>query len=268
MSIMNHPFIVRLNYAFQTDTKLYLILDYCPGGDLGNLITKKRRLKEDVARIYAAEVLMALEALHKNYIIFRDLKPDNVVIDSEGHALLTDFGLSKEGVDTNIARSFCGSVAYLAPEMLRRAGHTRTVDWYLFGVLIYEMMVGTPPYFNVNKEKLFENIEKGDLKIPKLFSLELKSLIVELLRRDPDKRLGAKNDAEDIKCHPWFKGVNWDDVYNRKIKPPAPDIKKIESPVMNIRIEDTLPKDKGRDYISDWSFVVPEEKLGKMGLRP
>jgi len=241
-----------------------LLLDYCPGGDLGALITKKKRLREDVARIYAAEVLLALEALHKSYIIFRDLKPDNVVIDSEGHALLTDFGLSKEGVDMNIARSFCGSVAYLAPEMLRRAGHNRNVDWYLFGVLIYEMMVGTPPYFNVNKEKLFDNIEKADLKIPKLFSPELKSLIVELLRRDPDKRLGAKHDSEEIKCHPWFAGINWDDVVKRKLKPPAAELKQLDIPLMNAKIDDSLPtRDKGRDYVSDWSFIVPEEKLKK-----
>jgi serine/threonine protein kinase len=156
LSITRHPFIVGLNYAFQTRDKLFLILDYCPGGDLGKILSREKRFEEDRARIYLAEILLALEDLHKRDIIFRDLKPDNVVLDSDGHALLTDFGLSKEGVlDNQGAKSFCGSVAYLAPEMLKRSGHGKSVDWYLFGVLLYEMLVGIPPYFTNNKEKLF-----------------------------------------------------------------------------------------------------------------
>ena len=156
LSITRHPFIVGLNYAFQTRDKLFLILDYCPGGDLGKVLCREKRFTEDRARIYLAEVLLALEDLHKRDIIFRDLKPDNVVLDADGHALLTDFGLSKEGVlDNEGAKSFCGSVAYLAPEMLKRIGHGKSVDWYLLGVLLYEMLVGIPPYFTNNKEKLF-----------------------------------------------------------------------------------------------------------------
>lgn len=122
-------------------------------------LAKHRRFTEDNARVYAAEILLALEYLHKNKIIFRDLKPDNVIFDSDGHALLTDFGLSKTGMGPNDkSTSFCGSVAYLAPEMLRKQGHTKSIDWYLLGVLIYEMLVGVPPYFNTEKKKLFENI--------------------------------------------------------------------------------------------------------------
>lgn len=136
-----------------------MILDYCPGGDLGKIIGRERRLSEDRARIYLAEIVLALEDLHNRDIIFRDLKPDNVVIDENGHALLTDFGLSKEGVlDNQAAKSFCGSIAYLAPEMLRRTGHGKSVDWYLCGVLLYEMLIGCPPYFNNNRDMLFQNI--------------------------------------------------------------------------------------------------------------
>lgn len=113
---------------------------------------REKKITEDRARIYIAEVILALEHLHKKDIIFRDLKPDNVVLDEDGHALLTDFGLSKEGVEDNYsAQSFCGSVAYLAPEMLRRTGHGKAVDWYLLGVLLYELVVGSPPYFTNNK---------------------------------------------------------------------------------------------------------------------
>jgi serine/threonine protein kinase len=152
LSITNHPFIVKLNYAFQSLDRLFLILEYCAGGDLAQHLQKEKRFDEDRAKIYLCEIILALEDLHKRDIIFRDLKPDNVVLDSEGHALLTDFGLSKEGVlDNKGAKSFCGSIAYLAPEMLKRTGHGKSVDWYLLGVLFYEMLVGIPPYFANNK---------------------------------------------------------------------------------------------------------------------
>ena len=120
---------------------------------MGKVLQRERKFTEERARIYTCEVLLALEDLHKRDIIYRDLKPDNVVLDEDGHALLTDFGLSKEGVEEEAkgAKSFCGSVAYLAPEMLRRAGHGKSVDWYLLGVLLYEMVVGCPPYFSPKK---------------------------------------------------------------------------------------------------------------------
>jgi serine/threonine protein kinase len=119
------------------------VLDYCPGGDLSEYLQLEKRFNEDKTRLYASEILLGLEELHKKDIIFRDLKPDNVVLDIEGHALLTDFGLSKEGViNETQASSFCGSYAYLAPEMLNRTGHGKGVDWYLLGVVIYEMLTG------------------------------------------------------------------------------------------------------------------------------
>ena len=159
LSYIEHPFIVNLNYAFQTNEKLYLIMEYCEGGDLSQVLKLEGKFTEARAKIYAAEVLLAIQSLHKRDIIFRDLKPDNVVIDSQGHAKLTDFGLSKEGVQDNTeARSFCGSLAYLAPEMLKRSGHGKSVDWYLFGVLLYEMLVGDPPYFSDHEVELLNNI--------------------------------------------------------------------------------------------------------------
>lgn len=258
LSIMNHPFIVGLNSAFQTETKLYLILEYCPNGDLGNLITKKRRFSEDIAKIYSAEITLALEALHNKDIIFRDLKPDNVVIDSEGHALLTDFGLSKEGVKEGLQKSFCGSVAYLAPEMLRRSGHNKTVDWYLLGVLIYEMLVGMPPYFSSNREELFENIKKAQLKLPRSLSEEAKHLITHLLKRDPAKRLGAQNDAADIKNHPWFKDINWNEALQRKLQPPVPEKKAMRlNGMANHKLEENPVN--VRNYIQGWSFINKED---------
>ena len=151
-SELKHPFIVRLHCAFQTKNRVFMVMDYCRGGDLGYALQREERFSESRAKIYLAEVLLAIQALHSREIVYRDLKPDNVVLDENGHAVLTDFGLSKEGVTGNEdTKSFCGSVAYLAPEVLCRSGHGRSVDWYLLGVLLYEMLVGLPPYFDEDK---------------------------------------------------------------------------------------------------------------------
>ena len=152
LSFTNHPFIVGLNYAFQTIDELFLILDYCPGGNLSEHIQREKGFKEEKAKFYLCQIILAIENLHKRDIIFRDLKPDNVVLDENGNALLTDFGLSKEGIlDNRAATSFCGSLAYLAPEMVKREGHGKSVDWYLLGVIFYEMLSAMPPYFAENK---------------------------------------------------------------------------------------------------------------------
>lgn len=182
LSYVNNPFIVSLHYAFQTSTKLCLILDYCSGGDLSKHLKLEGRFSEQKAKLYLCEIILALQDLHRRDIIYRDLKPDNVVLDEEGHCKLTDFGLSKEGVmdHTSGARSFCGSIAYLAPEMLRKNGHGKAVDWYLLGVVFYEMMVGIPPYYAPSKEELFSNIEHGSLKIPPGLSHEAVDLLCKV----------------------------------------------------------------------------------------
>ena len=221
LSIINFPFIVKLNYAFQTKEKLFLLLDYCPGGDLSKQLQIQTRFSENKAKFYICEIALAIGELHKHDIIFRDLKPDNIVIDKEGHAMLTDFGLSKEGVhDKQIAKSFCGSVAYLAPEMLNRSGHGKAVDWYLLGVVFFEMLVGIPPYFSNNQEQIFKNIDKAELIIPNFISKKGQNLIKSLLVKNPAERLGSKYDIEEIKEHSYFEDVDWDKVYNREYRPP------------------------------------------------
>lgn len=153
LTFTKHPYIVGLNYAFQSAHKLFLMLDYAPGGNMERTLQRDHRFTEDRARLYIAQIILALEDLHKRDIIYRDLKPANIVFDHEGNALLTDFGLSKEGVQQNAtgAKSFCGSPAYLPPEMLSRKGHGKSLDWYLTGVLFYEMLIGIPPYYANNK---------------------------------------------------------------------------------------------------------------------
>lgn len=258
---MNHPFIVKLHFAFQNDEKLFLVMDYCSGGTLLDVIDSQGTLSENVAKIYTAEIILALESLHEKDIIFRDLKPENVLIDNTGHALLTDFGLAKEGVREDMTtNSFCGSVAYLAPEILSKMGHNKTVDWYLLGVLIYEMLVGSPPYFDNNRKKLFQNILKGELVLPNTLSMEAKDLIANLLIRNPKKRLGNKNDAYDIKSHPWLKTMDWKKASERKLKPlPAP--KKPPKLDANGKKETPFFEDsEKKNRLDGWSFVNPDWK--------
>eukprot|EP00742_Colponemidia_sp_Colp-10_P003496 GILJ01003723.1.p1 GENE.GILJ01003723.1~~GILJ01003723.1.p1 ORF type:complete len:872 (-),score=124.93 GILJ01003723.1:436-3051(-) len=266
LSYIRHPFIVGLNFAFQTSDKLFLLLDFCPGGDLGQHLSRERRFSEDRARFYTAAVLLALEHLHKLNIIYRDLKPDNVVLDAEGYACLTDFGLSKEGVFDNVsASSFCGSVAYLAPEMLKRSGHGKSVDWYLLGVMLFEMLTGAPPFFCNNRDQLFFNIEKGTLKFPTYLSRDARSLLKGLLERDPSRRLGAgPQDAEEIKSHPFFQTVSWHAMMSRHLRPPsvAALVRSpgADAPPLVDPLVDPLPKVPGvvsDRHLSGWSFENP-----------
>lgn len=227
MSSIRHPFIVSLKYAFQTVSKLYMIQDYCSGGTLKNVLTKKRILDEDLARIYICEIILGLEELHKNGIIYRDLKPENVAITADGHIKLIDFGLSKDHVgDNNSAFSFCGSVSYLAPEMLKRTGHGKAVDWYLVGVMLYEMLTGNVPFFCMSNEKMFERILNTKVKIPGHFSPACKNLVLRLLEKNPEIRLGSENGAIDLKNHAFFKGICWDNVLRKTLTPPLPEFNK------------------------------------------
>ena len=269
LSLSNHPFIVKLNFAFQTSSKLFLILEYCSNGDLARHLLFEKRFSESRAKFYICEVLLALENLHQRDIIFRDLKPDNVVLDGEGHCKLTDFGLSKEGVGENqSASSFCGSIAYLAPEMLKKQGHGKAVDWYLLGVLLYEMLVGITPFFTSRKEDIFHNIEFEELKIPEFIQPDTASLLKGLLQKDPRKRLGGGNrDALEIKEHPYFRDVNWDDVYNKRIIPPPVNIftKNIMHVYQKPRLfanDDNLNISAGKtnpNMLPGWSFVNNEK---------
>ncbi|OMJ89130.1 hypothetical protein SteCoe_8756 [Stentor coeruleus] len=258
LSLINHPYIVKLNYAFQTPEKLVFVMEYCPNGDLKQHLIQEKCFSEAKARFYISEILLALEELHQHGIIFRDLKPENVVLDHEGHAKLTDFGLSKEGMaEGQKAESFCGSISYLAPEMLRKTGHDRTVDWYLLGAVLYEMLVGTPPYYSNNNEELFNNIQKGKLIFPKNISENARNLIKMLLHRDPKKRIGSgKKDSEEIKRHKFFDGVNWVDFANKKVPPPEfrivnKSFKEVSMQKVFGRVED----DRFDMKVDEWSFL-------------
>ncbi|KAK1347012.1 hypothetical protein QTO34_000872 [Cnephaeus nilssonii] len=219
---VNHPFIVKLHYAFQTEGKLYLILDFLRGGDLFTRLSKEVMFTEEDVKFYLAELALALDHLHSLGIIYRDLKPENILLDEEGHIKLTDFGLSKESIDhEKKAYSFCGTVEYMAPEVVNRRGHTQSADWWSFGVLMFEMLTGTLPFQGKDRKETMTMILKAKLGMPQFLSPEAQSLLRMLFKRNPANRLGAGPDGvEEIKRHLFFSTIDWNKLYRREIHPP------------------------------------------------
>lgn len=221
LSFIRHPYIVPLHHAFQTPEHLVLILQYCQGGNLQRLIQSERRLQLETACLYTAEVLLALIHLHERQIIFRDLKPENVVLDDNYHAMLTDFGLSKEDVlGPRDAKSFCGSYAFLAPEILHRCGHGHAVDLYGLGVLLFAMLTGMPPFYHPDQDALVNNIKFAELRIPLNVPRAAASLIFTLMERDPARRLGA-NSTSDVQQHAFFCTTDWAKLMAREVAGPS-----------------------------------------------
>uniref|UniRef100_A0A7N8XN00 non-specific serine/threonine protein kinase n=1 Tax=Mastacembelus armatus TaxID=205130 RepID=A0A7N8XN00_9TELE len=198
---VNHPFIVKLHYAFQTEGKLYLILDFLRGGDLFTRLSKEVMFTEEDVKFYLAELALALDHLHSLGIIYRDLKPENILLDEEGHIKITDFGLSKEAIDHDKrAYSFCGTIEYMAPEVVNRRGHTQSADWWSFGVLM---------------------VRTAKLGMPQFLSPEVQSLLRALFKRNPANRLGAGPEGvEEIKRHRFFASVDWNKLYKKEVRPP------------------------------------------------
>uniref|UniRef100_A0AAR2L030 non-specific serine/threonine protein kinase n=1 Tax=Pygocentrus nattereri TaxID=42514 RepID=A0AAR2L030_PYGNA len=219
---VNHPFIVRLHYAFQTEGKLYLILDFLRGGDLFTRLSKEVMFTEEDVKFYLAELALALDHLHGLGIIYRDLKPENILLDEQGHIKLTDFGLSKESIDhENKAYSFCGTVEYMAPEVVNRRGHTHSADWWSYGVLMFEMLTGMLPFQGKDRKETMTMILKAKLGMPQFLSSEAQSLLRNLFKRNPGNRLGAGPDGvEEIKRHPFFSTIDWNKLFRREVTPP------------------------------------------------
>jgi len=221
LGYLDHPFLVSLHYAFQTDQKLYLVLDYCTGGELFFHLSKAGRFTEDRTRFYIAEIVLAIDYLHSKDIIYRDLKPENILLDSEGHVKITDFGLCKENVPDNVsAHSFCGTPEYLAPEILRKVGHGKAADWWTLGALIYEMLCGVPPFYSRSRDALFDKILRQKIRFPNYFSRESIDIIKQLMQRNPKYRLGSRNGAKEVQVHIFFSSIDWDALYRRDVEPP------------------------------------------------
>lgn len=220
LEIIDHPFLMKMYWAFQTEHKLYFVMDFLRGGELFFHLKNERRFPEPRARFYTAEILMALGELHRNKIIYRDLKPENILLDNQGHVRLTDFGLSKRFNEGEQAMTFCGTPEYLAPEVVLGVGHGKEVDWWSLGILLYEMIVGLPPFFSENTNLMYELISKANLRTPSFVSEPARDLMEKLLKRNPEDRLGAGvEDEMAIRKHPFFKDIDFDKLYKKEIEP-------------------------------------------------
>jgi len=216
------PFIVDLMFAFQTGGKLYLILEYLSGGELFMQLEREGIFLDDMACFYLSEILLGIEHLHRQGIIYRDLKPENILLDAQGHVKLTDFGLCKESIyDGGQTHTFCGTIEYMAPEILTRSGHGKAVDWWSFGALMFDMLTGAPPFTGEDRKRTMEKIVKGKLILPAYLTVNARELIRNLLRRQVSHRLGSgQDDADEIKRHLFFQHLNWNDVFHKRYEPP------------------------------------------------
>ncbi len=223
---INYPLLCNLIFCFQTEERIYFVMPFLSGGELFQHLRKFRTFDEYKVKFYGAQIALALQYLHDKGIVYRDLKPENILMDENGYLRLADFGMAKKLKNNEKAMSFCGTPEYLSPEIIIGEGHDKNADWWSFGILLYEMLCGLPPFYVENLERMYELIKSGPLKFPKRIQLsdEAKDVIKKLLERDVNKRLGNKG-INEIKEHPFFKDIDFDLIVQKKI--PAPYIPNI-----------------------------------------
>ncbi|KAJ1442339.1 kinase-like domain-containing protein [Ochromonadaceae sp. CCMP2298] len=224
---VEHPFIVALYFAFQSETKLFLVLEFLGGGELFFHLRKQGIILEKEVKIYLAELVLAVDFLHQNGVIHRDLKPENVLLRTDGHLSITDFGLAKEIGDGTTARTLCGTSEYMAPEMLTRNGYGRAVDWWSLGALAYEMLVGRPPFQGKSQKELDRKILSERAVVPSYLAPATHALLKGMLEKDMNKRLGSAKSTmfsiggvTALKSHPFFEFLDWHALERLEVSPP------------------------------------------------
>jgi serine/threonine protein kinase len=246
MAQLHHPFIVKLFATFQDSKRLFFLLQPCLGGDLFTYLRERTLFDEDQARFYAACVISAFEYMHDRNIVYRDLKPENLLIDEDGYLKVTDFGFAKD-ISSGRTWTLCGTPDYLAPEIVAGKGHGKGVDWWTVGVFIYEMLASYAPFYDEEPMKTYEKIVHGELTFPSHFSKEAVSLVRKLLNRKPFKRLGVtKGGASAIKKHMWFRGFDWEALEQKKLA--APYVPGIKSNVDMSHIDESGEQEEGRKF--------------------
>lgn len=259
-----HPFLVSLEYAFQTETKLYFVLEFMVGGELYSHMKREQRFTEARAKFYSVCVVLGLGFLHENNYIYRDLKLENILLDEKGYAVITDFGFAKFLAHDEKTRTFCGTPDYVAPEILENHGHDRMVDWWSFGVLLYEMVNGQTPFFSPNQNTMYQNIRTQEPRFNSMVSISdaCKDLIIRLLKKDPSARFGRKGDYKEILTHPWFSDINPQQVLDRMYRAPfLPDTSNLtqnfEQAFLNENVRASI--EKGTDLL-ERSRILGYEK--------
>ncbi|KAK2612408.1 hypothetical protein QQS21_001512 [Conoideocrella luteorostrata] len=280
-SVNRHPFVVKLYYAFQDLEKLYLILEYGQGGELFTHLNTEKMFSETVTAFYMGEMLLAISHLHNDLgVVYRDLKPENCLLDADGHLLLTDFGLSKVSAEKteDSCNSILGTVEYMAPEVILGKKYGKAADWWSFGALAYDLMTGNPPFRGQNHAKIQDNIVKQKLILPYFLSPDAKDLLTRLLRKDPHKRLGScmPKDLQTIKKHRFFRKINWKKLEARELEPPiqpfitdpelaenfAPEFTELAlSPVLTTKDTWAIPASGKDDVFGGFSFVASTSLL-------
>jgi len=229
---IQHPYIVNLTGAFQDDKNLYLLLEYVIGGEFFSHLRKAGRFPNDTSVFYSGQVALVFEHLHSMNILYRDLKPENLLLDKEGHCKVTDFGFAKK-VDYR-TWTLCGTPEYLAPEIILSKGHGKAVDWWALGILMYEMLAGYPPFYDEDPLGIYQKILEGKIKFPWHFDRHSKDLIKKLLTADLTKRLGnLKAGPEDVKKHKWFSSLDWNALLAKGIPAPITPVTSDESDTSN-----------------------------------
>jgi len=254
LELLDHPFLLQLRYAFQNERKLYLLTDYCAGGELYFHIDKVGNFNEGAVKFYAAQMVLALEYLHSMKIVYKDLKPENVLINNDGYIRIADFGLSEMNSGQLLENSsFCGTAEYISPEQILNNESGFVSDWWSLGIIVYEMVVGRPPFISKDPDTLFKTILQGNYCIPSYLSPEASDFIKRLLCGKPCKRLGF-NGAFEIKTHPFLKEIDFDLLISKKLKPPfipriksACDTKYIDNDFIGMEAVDSV---KSNDIIN------------------
>ncbi|CDU24708.1 probable cAMP-dependent protein kinase catalytic subunit [Sporisorium scitamineum] len=216
---VDHPFLVNMIASFQDSKNCYMLMEYVVGGEIFSYLRRAGRFSADVARFYISTIVLAIEYLHNKQVVYRDLKPENLLIDSNGYTKITDFGFAKEVQDRTW--TLCGTPEYLAPEIIQCSGHGSAVDWWSLGILLFEMLAGYPPFYDPNPILIYEKILAGKLVFPEEIDPVSRDLISGLLNADRSRRLGnLRGGANDVKNHPWFHGVDWKVLQEGRIPPP------------------------------------------------